>query len=78
MSSNSTSFSNLFNQLRTHLWYANRYYLENQKKAEELHLDLCINTCIQLNEIDSKRFKREVYPFLTTIITADLFLNHDI
>lgn len=78
MSTNSTSFSNLFNQLRTYLWYANRYHLEDNIKAEQLHLELCINGCIELNEIDSKRFKREIYPFLPNVITDDLLLNHSV
>lgn len=78
MSTNSTSFSNLFQLLRTNLWYANRYHLENNIRAEQLHLDLCLDACIQLNEIDSKRFKREIYPFLPNIITDDLLLNHNV
>lgn len=78
MSTNTTSFSSLFNQLRTNLWYANRYHLENAIKAEQLHLDLCLDVCIQLNKLDSKRFKREIYPFLPNVITDDLLLNHSV
>lgn len=78
MSTNTTSFSNLFNQLRTNLWYANRYHLENEIKAEKLHLELCINACVDLNKIDSDRFQREIYPFLPNVITDDLLWNHHI
>lgn len=78
MSTNTTSFSNLFNQLRTNLWYANRYHLENEIKAEKLHLELCLDACINLIKLDSRRFKREIYPFLPAIITDDLLLNHGV
>lgn len=78
MSTNRTTFSNVFNQLRTHLWYANRYHLESNIRAEGLHFDLCLDLCIKLNELDSKRFKREIYPFLPNVITDDLLLNHSI
>lgn len=78
MATNKTTFSNVFNQLRTHLWYANRYHLEYNIRAEQLHFDLCLDACIHLNKLDSKRFKREIYPFLPNIITDDLLLNHNV
>lgn len=70
-----TQFATVFQQLRTNLWYANRYHLENNIKAETLHLDMCINHCIALDDQDSKMFRREIYPFLPNSITDKLLLN---
>jgi len=69
-STSSTShFHREFQALRTHLWYAHRFHLEGQRKDEIFHRTQCLLLCDNLQSIDNKRFRREIYPFLPNIIT---------
>lgn len=64
-----------FYQLRTNLWYANRYHLENEPKFESLYTNWCVEHCLELSDIDDEEFRREIYPFLPTFITDKILYN---
>lgn len=75
MSHSKLTFHTTFVQLRTSLWYANRFRLENIPSSENFHTDECISQCLILASINDYRFRREIYPFLPNFITDKLLYN---
>ena len=71
--STTAQFNREFQALIYHLWYANRFNLENKTAEEEYHRNRCIEICEYLQEIDNQTFSRKIYPFLPETINNAIF-----